>query len=88
MHPFDIIILVSTACCVGLIPVIYVKRDLLLAVGYCVCSTVGAFAGGFLALWYFPQFDKVGILFGGIFSAVLLVVVWHFACRDRDRELN
>ena len=51
----------------GFVPAIYVKKDLLLAVGYFVASTMGVFAGGYLALWYFPQLDKPGILFGGIF---------------------
>jgi len=86
MHPFDMLIVVSIACCVGFTPAIYVKNDLLLCAGYFVGSTVGAFSGSYLALWFFPQFDKPGILFGAFSGAVLLVVIWHFAMRDRDRE--
>jgi uncharacterized membrane protein YfcA len=86
MHPFDVIIVISIACCVGFIPAIYVKKDLALAVGYFVGSAIGAFTGSFLALWYFPQFDKLGLLFGGLFGAVLLVIGWHFARKKKDHD--
>ena len=86
MHPFDLIILVSIACCAGFIPAIYVKKDVVLAVGYFVASTIGVFTGGYLALWYLPQSDKPGILFGGIFGAVLLVISWHITNRHRDHD--
>ena len=87
MHSFDIIIVISIACCVGYIPAIYVKKDLLLAIGYVVGSTAGAFAGSYLAFWWFPQSDKPGILFGGIFGAILLVAVWHFVRKRKDQGL-
>jgi uncharacterized membrane protein YfcA len=86
MHPFDTIIVISIACCVGFTPAIYVKKDLILAIGYFVGSTVGAFTGSYLALWYFPQSDKFGIIFGGIFVAVLLVASWHFARKHKDHN--
>jgi uncharacterized membrane protein YeaQ/YmgE (transglycosylase-associated protein family) len=86
MHPFDIIIVISIACCVGYFPAIYVKRDLLLAIGYVVGSTAGAFAGSYLALWWFPQYDKPGILFGGFFGAILLVATWHFVRKRKDQD--
>jgi uncharacterized membrane protein YeaQ/YmgE (transglycosylase-associated protein family) len=56
----------------------------MLSIGYFIGSTVGAFTGSYLALWYFPQFDKLGILFGGIFGAFLLVAIWHFARKNKD----
>ena len=83
MHPFDMIIIVSIACCVGFVPAIYVKKDPVLAAGYFVASTAGAFTGSYLALWYFPQSDKPGILFGGFAGAVLLVVIWRRARKNR-----
>ena len=84
MHPYDIMIIVSIACCVGITPAIYVKKDLFLAVGYLVASTAGAFSGSYLALWYFPQTDKFGIIFGGLLSAISLVAVWHWIRKDKD----
>jgi|TARA_B100000315_G_scaffold238614_1_gene256571 hypothetical protein len=86
MHLFDIVVLVSIACCVGFAPAIYVKKDLLLSIGYFVGSTIGAFSGGYLALWYFPQSGKPGILFSGLFGAVLLDLGWHFARKNKDRD--
>ncbi len=86
MHPFDTIILLSIACCVGYTPAIYVKKDLMLSVGYFVGSTFGAFTGGYLALYYFPQSNKPGIVFGGLFCAILLVVGWHFARKNKDLD--
>ena len=86
MHNFDLIIMVSIACCVGFVPAIYVKKDVLLAAGYFFASTIGVFAGSYLALWYFPQSDKPGLLLGGIFGAVLLVISWHLTNRHRDHE--
>ncbi len=65
---------------------IYVKRDLWLSVGYCVGSTIGAFAGGYAALWMFPQSDKPGILFGGILGAVVMVVIWYLIRGHKDRR--
>jgi hypothetical protein len=63
-----------------------VKKDLMLAAGYFAGSTIGAFTGSYLALWYFLQFDKFGILFGGIFGAVLLAAGWHFARKNKDYD--
>ncbi len=83
MHPFDIMIVISIACCVGYSPAIYVQNDLVLAVGYFVFCTIGAFAGSFIALWYFPQFDKPGIIIGGLIGAIALVVGWSFAWRRK-----
>ena len=88
MHPFDKIIVISIACCIGFIPAIYVKKDLALAVGYFVGSTVGAISGSYLALWYFPHSDKPGLLFGGFFGAILLVISWHFARRHKDQDTH
>jgi uncharacterized membrane protein YeaQ/YmgE (transglycosylase-associated protein family) len=87
MHPFDIIIAISIACCVGFVPAIYVNKDLLLAIGYFVGSTVGSFAGSFLSLWFFPEFDKLGIVLGGLIGAILLVVIWHLARKSRDQVI-
>ena len=84
MHPFDIIIVLSIGCCVGYPPAIYVKRDPVLAVGYFVCSTAGAFAGSYLALWLAPGSDKPGLLAGGLFGALVLVGMWHVLRRARD----
>ncbi|MDH3743158.1 MAG: hypothetical protein OER56_16330 [Hyphomicrobiales bacterium] len=84
MHPYDILIVISIACCVGFTPAIYVKKDFLLALGYFVASTVGAFSGSYLAFWYFPQSDKPGLIFGGLLVAVLLVSLWHRARKNRD----
>ena len=86
MHPFDIIIVISIACCVGYIPAIYVKTDCVLSAGYFVGSAVGAFAGSYLALWYLPAFGKPGLLFGGLSGAIALVGVWHFLRKDWDRD--
>ncbi|MBC8240617.1 MAG: hypothetical protein O2967_23610 [Proteobacteria bacterium] len=86
MHTFDTIIVISIACCVGFIPAIFVKKDLVLAVGYFVASTSGAFIGSYLAVRYFPQSDKPGLLFGGIFGAALLAVGWHFARKNKDHD--
>jgi len=66
MHTFDTIIVISIACCIGFVPAIYVKKDPILAIGYFVASTIGAFAGSHLVLRKFTQFDKPGIVFGGI----------------------
>ena len=85
MHPVDIIIVISIACMVGFIPLIYVKHDLFLAIGYLVASTIGAFTGSHIALWYFSQSSKPGIIFGGIVGALLPVVVWHFIRRGHDK---
>lgn len=84
MHPFDTIIVISIACCVGFVPAIYVRSDAVLAIGYFVGSTAGAFAGSHVALWYFPNSDKPGILMGGFLGAVSLVGLWHLARRDSD----
>jgi hypothetical protein len=81
-------IIISIACCVGFTPAIYVKKDLMLSVGYFIGSTSGAFAGSYLALWYLPQSDKPGIVFGGLFGAVLLVVSWHFVRKHKDHDLR
>lgn len=86
MHPFDIIIVASIACCVGFVPALYVKKDVMLSVGYFIGSPIGAFAGSYMALWYFPQYDKPGILFGAFSGAIVLVVIWHRAMRYRDRD--
>ena len=86
MQPLDIIIVISIACCAGFTPAIYVKKDLMLAVGYFVGSTIGAFTGSYLALWSLSQFDKFGIIFGGLFGAVLFVVSWHFARKNKDHN--
>ena len=86
MHPFDVIIAMSIACCVGYIPAIYVKKDLLLSVGYFIGSTIGAFTGSYLALLYIPLSGKPGMLLGGLSCAVLFVASWHFARKDKDRE--
>ena len=84
MHPFDIIITISIACCIGFTPAIYVKRDPVLAAGYFVASTAGAFAGSFAALWYAPSYGKPGSLALGIAGAVVLVAAWHLYARHRD----
>jgi len=78
MHTFDIIIVMSIACCVGWIPAIYLERDYVLAIGYFICSAIGAFLGAYLALWTLPEFDKPGLLVGGLSGAVSLVLAWHF----------
>ena len=84
MHPYDILIMISIACCVGFTPAIYVKKDFLLALGYFVASTAGAFSGSYLAFWYFPQSGKPGLIFGGFLVAVLLAAIWHRARKNRD----
>ena len=84
MHPFDIVIILSIACCVGYMPAIYVKRDPVLAGGYFVGSTLGAFAGSYLALWLLPASDKPGILIGGMAGAIVLVGSWHLVRRSHD----
>lgn len=84
MHPFDVIIVISIACCVGFVPAIYVKSDAVLAIGYFVGSTAGAFAGSHMALWWLPGSGKPGILTGGFLGAILLVGLWHLARRHHD----
>lgn len=86
MHPVDLFIIIGIACMVGFTPLIYVKHDLLLAIGYIVLSTAGAFAGAYVALWYFPQSDKPGIIFGGLAGSILPVAVWHFVRRRGDKK--
>ena len=84
MHQFDLIIIISIACCVGFTPAIYVKKDAVLAIGYFVASTAGALSGSYLALWYFPQADKPGIIIGALLGAILLVVIWRWVRKDKD----
>ncbi len=86
MHPFDTIIVISIACCIGFIPAVFVKKDLLLAVGYFVASTVDAFGGSYLALWIYPQPSKLAIIFGGILGAAVLVAGWHAARKKKDQD--
>ena len=86
MHPTDTMIVISIACMVGITPVLYVNKDVALAVGYLVGSTIGAFTGAYLALWYFPLSDKAGILIGGLAGALLMVAAWHLVRRDYDRQ--
>lgn len=84
MHPFDIMIIISIACCVGFTPAIYVTKDLVLSIGYFVASTAGAFGGSYLALWYIPESDKFGIVVGGLVSAISLVAIWHWIRKHKD----
>lgn len=84
MHPYDMLIIISIACCAGFTPAIYVKKDFMLAAGYFVASTAGAFSGSYLALWYLPQYGKPGIIFGGMSVAGLLVTLWHRARKSPD----
>ena len=86
MHPFDIIIVISIACCVGFTAAIYVRRDYILSGGYFICSTAGAFAGSYLAQWQAPASGKPGLLLGGLGGSILLAVLWHLARRAHDRE--
>lgn len=86
MHTFDTIIVISIACCIGFVPAIYVKKDPILAIGYFVASTIGAFAGSHLVLRKFTQFDKPGIVFGGIVAAIILVTIWHFVRKDKAQD--
>ncbi|VAW12541.1 hypothetical protein MNBD_ALPHA09-568 [hydrothermal vent metagenome] len=83
MHPFDTIIVISIACCVGFPPAIYVKKDHVLAAGYFVASTIGAFAGSYLFLIQVSWLDKPGVIIGGLAGATLLVVTWHFARKNK-----
>lgn len=77
MHPYDIMVVISIACCVGFSLAIYEDRDPVLVIGYFAGSTMGAFAGGYLALWGFPEYGKFGIIFGGLLGAVVLVTLWR-----------
>ena len=86
MHPADVMIVLSIACVMGFTPAIYVKKDLLLATGYFFASTIGSFAGGHIAIWYFPHTDKAGIIFGAIFGALVLVVGWHYSRKYARRS--
>ena len=43
-------IVISIACMVGITPVLYVGRDVALAIGYLVGSTIGAFTGALLTV--------------------------------------
>ncbi len=78
MHPFDVIIVISAGTAVGYTASIYVDDDALLVLGYMVFSVIGAFAASLLALWFFPQFDKFGIVFGALFGAIVPVLVWRY----------
>ena len=86
MHPYDIMIVISIACCVGFTAAIYVRKDYVLSAGYFVGATLGAFSGSTLTFWLLPWLDKPGLLLGGFGGAVLLVGLWHFARRKHDRE--
>lgn len=84
MHPFDVIIVMSAGTAVGYTTSIYVDDDALLVLGYMVFSMIGAFAASYLALWYLPQFDKFGIVFGAVLGAALAVLSWRWV-RKRYR---
>lgn len=85
MHPFDMIIVISIACFVGFPPAIYVKKDHVLAAGYFIASTIGAFAGSYLVLYQFSWLGKPGILIGGLAGAIFLVASWHLARKNKNR---
>ena len=84
MHPFDVIIVISAATAVGYTASIYAEDDALLVLGYMVFSVIGAFAASFLALWYLPETDKFGIVFGAMLGAALAVLPWRWV-RKRFR---
>ena len=84
MHPFDVIIVICAGTAVGYTASIYVKDDALLVIGYMAFSMIGAFAASYLALWWLPQFDKFGIVFGAVLGAALAVLPWRWV-RKRFR---
>ena len=85
MHPVDVMIVVSIACMFGFTPLLYVKKDIPLAIGYLVASTAGAFTGAYIALWYFPAWDKLGLISGGAVGAFIPVMIWHLIRKGHDR---
>lgn len=85
MHPVDFFVVIGIACMMGITPVLYVKRDPILAIGYLVGSTVGALTGSHIAFWYYPQSDKFGIILGGLIGAFVPVAVWHLVRKGKDK---
>jgi len=81
MHPYDIMVIISIACCVGYSLAIYEERDPILVLGYFVASTAGAFAGSYFVVWAFPEFHKFGMIGGGLAGAALLAVSWKYVWR-------
>ena len=75
MHAYDIMLIVSIACVVGFIGVIYVENDLPLALGYVVAAVVGTFTGAYLAFWYVPIHDQFAVIFGAFTGGVTLAVL-------------
>lgn len=81
MHAYDIMLIVSIACVVGFVAVIYVEDDLILALGYVAAAIVGTFSGAYLAFWFVPIHDQFAIIFGAFFGGVLLAILTKIARR-------
>lgn len=79
MHPYDIMLIISIACMVGFVGVIYVEDDLILALGYILAAVVGTFSGAYLAFWFVPIQDQFAIIFGAIGGGVALAIMIRVA---------
>lgn len=77
MHPYDIMVVISIACCVGYSFAIYERKDPILVLGYFVASAAGAFAGGYVALWALPELRTIAIIGGAFVVAIVLTLAWR-----------
>ena len=71
MDPFSIIIILGIGNIVAWLAALYVKDAARGLIGHVVVATTGAFIGGYLALWLFPNLYAFGMMTGAFIGAVL-----------------
>lgn len=79
MHAYDIMLIVSIACVIGFVAVIYVENDLVLALGYVVAAVIGTFSGAYLAFWFVPIHDQFAVIFGAFGGGLILAILTRVA---------
>lgn len=84
MDPVSQIIVLNIGNVVAWLAALYVQGTLRGLIGNVIVSTIGAFAGGLLALQLLPKLDKPGMIVGAFAGAALLLYLvrlkpWHWS---------
>ena len=81
MHPYDIMIIISIACVVGFTGVIYVDKDLKLALLLIAAAAIGCPLGAWVFWRFVPIHDQFAVIFGGFAGGTILSLYAHWLRR-------
>lgn len=78
MHVVDMFIMIAIGQVVGWVVTLYLESDHRRLGLHLIVTTIGAFLGGYVSLWFISEFSKFSLIFGGFFGAGLLLYLVRF----------